>query len=171
MGLLYNIDAAVTINIVLSHFLAVKSFVELVRFIFTIPGVKFFLSRRICQDPIEIFLGCQRQRGRTRDNPNIQEFLKNTQALRVVIGFCRDVTKGNCRGNKATGVTAGHERKHSTAQEKTTPGEENLHLRCFIVANLCTYMHHFVFFKIIYRCVMLFHRKTYVLISEYKHAK
>ena len=28
--------------------LAVKSFVELVRFLFTIPGVKFFLSGRLC---------------------------------------------------------------------------------------------------------------------------
>lgn len=82
--------------------LAVKSFVELVRFLFTVPGVKFFLSRRICQDPIEKFFGCQRQRGRTHDNPNAQEFLKNTQALRVVNGFCRDVAKGNCRGNKET---------------------------------------------------------------------
>lgn len=79
---------------------AVKSFLELVRFLFNVPGVKFFLSRRLCQDPIEKFFGCQRQRGRTHDNPNAQEFLQNTQALKVVNGFCRDVAKGNCRGNK-----------------------------------------------------------------------
>ena len=40
----------------------VKSFVEIVQFIFTIPGVKFFLSERISQDPLENFFGCQRQR-------------------------------------------------------------------------------------------------------------
>ena len=68
---------------------------QLVRFLVTVPGVKFFLSRRICQDPIVKFFGCQRQRGRTHDNPNAQEFLKNTQALRVVNGFCRDVARGN----------------------------------------------------------------------------
>lgn len=40
-----------------------KSFVELVRYIFTIPGVKAFLSECLCQDPLEKFFGCQRQRG------------------------------------------------------------------------------------------------------------
>ena len=33
----------------------VKSFVELVRYIFTIPGVKYFLSERLSQDPLENF--------------------------------------------------------------------------------------------------------------------
>ena len=79
-----------------------KSFVELVHFLFTVPGVKFFLNRRICQDPIEKFFGCQCQREKTHDNPNAQEVLKNTQALRVVNGFCQDVAKGNCRGNRET---------------------------------------------------------------------
>ena len=58
---------------------AVKSFTELVQFIFKIPGVKFFLSERICQDPLENFFGCQRQRGRTDENPNVQQFCKNSQ--------------------------------------------------------------------------------------------
>ena len=48
-----------------------------------------FLSNRICQDPPENIFGCQRQRGGTTDNPNVAEFLKNTQALRVVNSFCR----------------------------------------------------------------------------------
>ena len=60
---------------------AVKAFVELVKYLFTIPGVKAFLSEKISQDPIEKFFGCQRQRGRVNENPNVQEFLKNTQAL------------------------------------------------------------------------------------------
>lgn len=63
------------------------------------------LADEFVKTPLRIFFGCQRQRGRTHDNPNVQEFPKNTQALRVVNGFCWDVAKGNCRGNKATGVT------------------------------------------------------------------
>ena len=79
---------------------AVKSFVEIVEFIFKIPGVKFFLSERLSQDPLENFFGCQRQRGRTGENPNAHQFCKNTQALRVIISVCGNITKGNCRGRK-----------------------------------------------------------------------
>ena len=77
----------------------VKSFVELVKYIFTIPGVKFFLSEKISQDPIEKFFGCQRQRGLTNENPTAHEMCKNTQALRVINTVCRNVTKGNTSGN------------------------------------------------------------------------
>ena len=69
-------------------------------YIFKIPGVKFFLSERISQDPLENFFGCQRQRGRTGENPNVQQFCKNTQALRVMNSVCGNVPKGNCRGRK-----------------------------------------------------------------------
>ena len=79
---------------------AAHSFIELVRYLFKIPGVTIFLSRRICQDPIEIFFGCQRQRGGTHDNPTVLEYQQNTQSLRVVNSFCRNIAKGNCRGNK-----------------------------------------------------------------------
>lgn len=80
---------------------AANSFVELTRMIFALPEVKdenlAFLSNNICQDPIENFFGCQRQRGGTSDNPNVIEYYQNTQALRVVNSFCR--VKGNCRGS------------------------------------------------------------------------
>ena len=45
-----------------------KSFGELVRHLFTIPGVDSFLSQRLCQDPLERFFGTQRQRGGVHDN-------------------------------------------------------------------------------------------------------
>ena len=64
---------------------------------FHYAGCEVFLSQRICQDALEKFFGCQRQRGRTHDNPNALEFLRNTQALRVVNTASR-VVKGNCRG-------------------------------------------------------------------------
>lgn len=81
---------------------AVQSFVELVEYVFTIPGVKVFLSNRICQDPLENFFGLQRQRGRVNENPNALDFLRNTQALRIVNTECATV-RGNCRGKKKKG--------------------------------------------------------------------
>lgn len=81
-------------------FCTVLSFVEMTEFIFNkIPGASVFLSNRICQDPLKKFFGQQRQRGRASYNPNVSEFLKNTQALRVIDGVCREV-QGNCREAK-----------------------------------------------------------------------
>lgn len=59
------------------------------------------LSGNLCQDPLENFFGCQRQRGGTSDNPSVQEYYQNTQALRVVNSFCRAPVRGNCRGGRA----------------------------------------------------------------------
>ena len=70
----------------------------LVRYLFLMEDVKSFLSQRICKDPLERFFGCQRQRGATHDNPNAQEFMKNTQALRVVNSVARAPLSSNCRG-------------------------------------------------------------------------
>ena len=67
---------------IVTNYFVGKSFVELVRYLFTIEGVSSFLSQRICQDPIENFFGCQRQRGGVNENPNVQSST-NTQALRV----------------------------------------------------------------------------------------
>ena len=75
----------------------VCSFVDLVEYIFTIPGVTVFLSNRICQDPLENFFGQVRQKGRVNENPSVSEVLKSTQAIRVVNNDCAAV-KGNCRG-------------------------------------------------------------------------
>jgi hypothetical protein len=79
----------------------VLSFVEFVKYIFALTEVQEhnleFLSNHICQDPLESFFGCQRQRGGTSDNPSVSEFYQNTQALRVIDSFCRDPIRGNCR--------------------------------------------------------------------------
>lgn len=69
---------------------------DLVKYIFTIPGVTVFLSNRLCQDPVEGFFGQQRQRGRVNENPTVQQFVENTRALRVINGVCGQV-RGNCR--------------------------------------------------------------------------
>ena len=57
-----GIHIRVYLKTLLIFLLAVKSFVELVRYIFTIPEVKMFLSERLSQDPLKNFFGCQRQR-------------------------------------------------------------------------------------------------------------
>ncbi len=68
----------------------------------SVPGVKFFLSEKISQDPLEKFFGMQRQRGATNENPNVHQACKNTQALRVINTTCKFVNvKGNTRGNTA----------------------------------------------------------------------
>ena len=80
LALKHDLDYCTFLHSIIS---TVKSFVELVRFLFTIPGVTCFLSEKLCQDPLEKFFGCQRQRGGVNENPTAQEFCKNTQALRV----------------------------------------------------------------------------------------
>ena len=79
--------------------MTVKAFIELVKSIFEDSNVKFFLSEHICQDPLEKFFGCQRQRGAVNENPTVKQFCENTQALKVVGSFCRNAVKGNCRGS------------------------------------------------------------------------
>ena len=56
------------------------SFIGLVEFLFSRPEIKdkrvAFLSNNICQDSLEQFFGCQRQRRGTSDNPNVKKFVK-----------------------------------------------------------------------------------------------
>lgn len=77
-----------------------KSFIELVRYLFTLEGVDSFLSQRVCQDSIERYFGRQRQRGSVHDNPNVEEFSKNAQAIRIVDSVARAPLRGNCRGGR-----------------------------------------------------------------------
>ena len=78
-----------------THNFIAKSFVELIRYLFSLPEVKenklAFLSNHLCQDPFENYFGCQRQKGGTSDNPTVQEYYKNTESLRIVNSFCRVV--------------------------------------------------------------------------------
>ena len=73
---------------------------ELIPEIFDISGVVCFLSEKLSQDALEQFFGCQRQCGRTNENPRVAEFLKNTQSIRVINSiWVKDIT-GNCQGCK-----------------------------------------------------------------------
>lgn len=74
-----------------------KSFVELTRYLFTVSGVKVFLSQRICQNVLENSWAAT-DRGRAcNDNPNALEFYRNTQPLRVINTASR-VVEDNCCG-------------------------------------------------------------------------
>jgi len=73
---------------------------ELVPYLFQIDGVTCFLSEKLSQDALEKFFGIQRQKGRTNNNPTVYEFLKNTQALRVIDSIQVNDITGNCRGTK-----------------------------------------------------------------------
>lgn len=74
----------------------VYSFVELTEYLLGLPGVRYILSEKFCQDPLESFFGKQRMRGGYNDNPNVQTFLKNTVSLRVQGSLASKPFKGNC---------------------------------------------------------------------------
>ncbi len=90
-----NISCIVQCIIFVMCLIAVYSFLDLIKFIFTIPGVKSFLSERISQDPLEQFFGRQRQRGGVNENPTCQQFIHNNSALRMVNSIKIDTHKGN----------------------------------------------------------------------------
>ena len=64
---------------------------------FAIPGVKCFLSNRLCQDPLEKYFGMQRQTEKSNENPSVAEFAKNSETLRLVGNMWFDDARGNCR--------------------------------------------------------------------------
>ena len=76
----YNTNLMNAILMLFVH--AVKSFVEMTRYLLALPGVKFVLSERFFQNPLEAFFGKQRAQGGRNDNPTVQQFLKNTVSLR-----------------------------------------------------------------------------------------
>ena len=79
---------------------SVHSFVELTRYLLGLPGVNYFLSEKLCQDPLESFFGKQRMRGGYCDNPTVQAFLKGTVSLRVQGSMALQPLRGNSRREK-----------------------------------------------------------------------
>ena len=53
------------------------------RFLLSQKSGLFLLSERLNQDPLESFFGLQRAREGSSDNPNVRNFLYNTQTIRV----------------------------------------------------------------------------------------
>ena len=78
-------------------YFAVYSFIEVSKYLLSQKKGLFILSERFNQDPLEAFFGQQRLRGGRSDNPNVQRFLENAQAIRVqrslAIGSSRNVKR------------------------------------------------------------------------------
>ena len=64
-------------------FSAVYAFVEMAQYLLTLRPDLFLFSERFNQDPLESFFGQQRARGGSSDNPNVDTFLHNAQAICV----------------------------------------------------------------------------------------
>ena len=79
---------------------AVNSMVEIIPFLLKVKGVKYVLTEKFCQDPLESFFGKQRMRGGSNDNPNVATFLKNTSSLRIQGSIAMKPLRGNCRRGK-----------------------------------------------------------------------
>ena len=71
--------------------------VEMARYLLDQPGVKFLLSERFCQDPLESFFGHQHSKGGNNDNPTVKQFCDNTVSLRVQGAAALNPLRGNCR--------------------------------------------------------------------------
>ncbi len=115
-GIIYNVHG-VNMPLFLLLIRSVHSFIELIKFLFAVPNVTSFLSERISQDPLEKYFGRQRMRGGVNDNPNVSQFLKNNQALRMINSIDLDLVLGNCRG------------RNKKSLESTTVGVEPLKKR------------------------------------------
>lgn len=87
-------------SVTLTHCIvcAVRSFVDLVRYLLRLPGAKgkFLLSERLNQDPLENYFGKQRSKGGRSDNPTAQLCLQNAASLRLQGSLAQDPVRGNC---------------------------------------------------------------------------
>ena len=79
-------------NRIPSILLSVYSFTEMAEYLLSLKGVKFLLSEKFNQDPLESYFSKQRSRGARSDNPSIQQCLQNAQAIRA----SKTLTLGNC---------------------------------------------------------------------------
>lgn len=65
--------------------------------ILKLDGAKFILTEKFCQDAVEIYFGKQRAKGRRNENPTVQQFIYNNQAIitgkSLVSGHCSNIRK------------------------------------------------------------------------------
>ena len=95
-------------------FYAAHSFIELIKYLFTFPGVKVF---RLCQDPLEFFW-LPMTEGWCTQQPQCICVCRNIQALRVVNNLCSNVKKGICHGNKMDESTDITDKQNMSLKEK-----------------------------------------------------
>ena len=83
---------------------AVLSFVEVATLLFAVPGVRYLLSEKFTQDPLESFFGKQRYKGGWNDNPSVKEFMDNTVSLRIQGSAALEPLRGNCSRKRQTEI-------------------------------------------------------------------
>ena len=88
----------------------VKSFVELTRYLLSVPGVEVTLSRQISQDPLEQFFGCQQQQGGFHD---VKSFCKTPRWVLQVVNLVR-----NCCGYVTDDIDLGSENQPFPRRKK-----------------------------------------------------
>ena len=76
----------------------VYSFVALTPMLLRQDGVKYFLSEKLSQDPLEEYFAKQRQRGGSNENPELNDVNRNFLALNVAGDDMVKVMSGNCAG-------------------------------------------------------------------------
>ncbi len=74
-----------------------NSFVEVATFILSKHQGLYRLSEKLSQDPLENYLGKQRQRGGRNENPSVKQCLDNADALRIQGSMALDPVRGTCR--------------------------------------------------------------------------
>lgn len=75
---------------------------EVTKYLLGIEGVKFVLSVRFNQDPVEDYFGKQRAHGGRCENPTAQQFLTNSMSLRLQGSAALAPIRGNCRRRQPT---------------------------------------------------------------------
>ena len=62
-------------------FTLAHSLSEMIQFLLSHEKIKFVLTERFNQDPLENFFGQQRARGQRNDNPSVSQLLEKTKLL------------------------------------------------------------------------------------------
>ena len=82
-----------------SLLITVKSFVELTKYILSLPELKgkYLLSEHFCQDPLENYFGQLRAHGGWCQNPTAQACINSAQSIRVQGSLSMVPVRGNSR--------------------------------------------------------------------------
>ncbi len=83
------------------YFLTVRSFVEVSKYLLTLPGVsgQYILSECFSQDPLEKNFSQLRARGGCCDNPTVQACMDATQSIRIQKSLALQPVRGNSSSN------------------------------------------------------------------------
>lgn len=76
----------------------VRSFIDLAEELLNEDGVKFLLSEKFSQDPVEEHFARQRRSGGSNENPNLNEFQTQEVSLNLIQSELISDLRGNTQG-------------------------------------------------------------------------